>query len=124
MDINTDDISTSNPAIAAHDGTVVKTGYDDAAGNYITILSSDGVYYSYQHLSKIQVKANDTVTAGQAVGLVGKTGNVSAISAGHLHFVTSRSNTLGAYSPSPQQNTFDPLSVLPTTAPNGYECSK
>jgi murein DD-endopeptidase MepM/ murein hydrolase activator NlpD len=124
MDINTDDVSENNPAIAAHDGKVIATGSDGAAGNYITIKSTDGVYYSYQHLTGFKVRTGDNVTAGQPVGLVGKTGNVRASSAGHLHFVTSREDTLGSYSSSPQKNTFDPLSVLPTEAPNGYECIK
>ena len=125
LDINTNDVSNTNPALAAHDGKVVKTGNDpDDAGNYIIIQSTDGVYYSYQHLNSISVSIGDIVTAGQPVGIIGKTGNVNATSAGHLHFVTAPTQTLGAYSSAPQTNTVDPLTYLPSPAPNGYECIK
>lgn len=67
---------------AEEDGTVAVVGSNKAAGNYINI-DHDGYYTCYQHLSSISVKEGDTVTAGQKIGVTGKTGTVTGI---HLHF--------------------------------------
>jgi murein DD-endopeptidase MepM/ murein hydrolase activator NlpD len=52
------------------------------SGNTIVIDHGLGLSSIYMHLSKIQVKENDIVEAGQIIGLSGQTGNVLGA---HLH---------------------------------------
>ena len=82
---------------AAEDGTVAVVGSNKAAGNYINI-DHDGYYTCYQHLSSISVKEGDAVTAGQKIGVTGKTGGVTGI---HLHFgvKVNGTNTINARNP-------------------------
>jgi murein DD-endopeptidase MepM/ murein hydrolase activator NlpD len=56
-----------------------------AAGNYVLLENGDGVYSLYAHLrpASIKVKAGDAVKAGQAIGLLGSSGNSTEP---HLHF--------------------------------------
>ena len=64
-------------------GVVTAAGYSDSYGNYI-IIDHDGVYSSlYAHCSSLLVQAGDTVEIGQAIALVGHTGNATGP---HLHF--------------------------------------
>ncbi|GAA0678467.1 M23 family metallopeptidase [Kitasatospora atroaurantiaca] len=72
---------TSVKAIAA--GTVVSAGSGGAYGNEVVIKHADGKYSQYAHLSSISVRAGQTVTVGQQIGLSGATGNASGP---HLHF--------------------------------------
>ena len=44
------------------------------------------IYLRYAHLQKIDVKAGDSVSAGDPLGLSGVTGNASGTRAPHLHF--------------------------------------
>ncbi|RMB57268.1 M23 family metallopeptidase [Tessaracoccus antarcticus] len=53
-----------------------------AYGNLTKILSPDGTAIWYAHQSHIGVRAGQTVTAGQTIGAVGATGNVTGK---HLH---------------------------------------
>lgn len=126
MDMNTR--SHGIKARAAHAGTVYRTGYDGAAGNYITVKVSNKLYYSYEHLaSRSRLNPGDSVVAGQDLGTIGQTGNVNlSSSVGHLHMVVSVDGELGGYSSSPQtgSNTRDPLDYLPKSKPNGYSCSR
>ena len=69
---------------AAYYGTVSAAGYDNAAGNYVTINHSGGLVTKYMHCSKLLVKQGESVRRGEAIALVGSTG----ISTGpHLHFI-------------------------------------
>ncbi|MEU0167097.1 LysM peptidoglycan-binding domain-containing M23 family metallopeptidase [Streptomyces iakyrus] len=72
---------TSLKAVGA--GTVVSAGWGGAYGNEVIIKLADGRYAQYAHLSQLSVSAGQSVTAGQQVGLVGATGNVTGP---HLHF--------------------------------------
>ena len=69
--------------MAAGSGTVVEVGYDDAYGNRIVIEHDDGYYTTYNHLSQSDVEVGQEVTAGDAIGEVGDTGNSFGA---HLHF--------------------------------------
>ncbi|MGW6255404.1 peptidoglycan DD-metalloendopeptidase family protein [Streptomyces sp. NPDC055085] len=71
------------PVKAAHGGTVIIGGAGAAYGNHVVINHGGGVYTLYAHLSAINVTAGQTVSAGQAIGAVGSTGNSSGP---HLHF--------------------------------------
>jgi hypothetical protein len=57
----------------------------DYGGNHLVIEIEPGVYAFYAHLQpgSIRVQAGDAVTAGQALALLGNTGNSTAP---HLHF--------------------------------------
>lgn len=69
--------------VAALSGTIIGTGYDSSAGNYVILDSGNGVVTKYYHCSKILVSTGEKVTQGQTIAKVGSTG----ISTGpHLHF--------------------------------------
>jgi len=69
--------------VAADGGTVITSTYNSSYGNYVVISHGNGIVTLYAHLSSRSVNVGDSVSKGQAVGLVGSTG----ISTGpHLHF--------------------------------------
>jgi murein DD-endopeptidase MepM/ murein hydrolase activator NlpD len=82
--------SSSTPVLAAAAGTVVVAGddsqtqyglYPNSYGNLVVLQHSlpgfsQPVYTLYAHLSQISVNLNDTVQAGQVIGLVGMSGSV------------------------------------------------
>lgn len=68
---------------AVADGRVEKAGPGTGYGNVIYLQHSSGYSTRYAHLSKMLVKAGDTVKAGQVIGKMGKTGLGSGT---HLHF--------------------------------------
>lgn len=69
--------------MAADNGKVESAGYDGGYGNKIVINHGNGMKTVYGHLSKIEVKAGQTVTQGQKIGVMGSTGNSTGT---HLHF--------------------------------------
>lgn len=68
---------------AANRGIVALVDEFFLAGNVIYIDHGQGVVTGYFHLSEQLVAAGDTVARGQAIGLVGGTGRVTAP---HLHW--------------------------------------
>jgi hypothetical protein len=70
---------------AAWDGVVTKTAYDNSRGHYVVIDHGDGITTEYYHLvgESIHVYQGETVTAGQEIGYMGKSG---AVTGAHLHF--------------------------------------
>ena len=70
-------------AVAASDGIVEKTGWDNSMGNYVIIRHSLNVKTYYMHGSKISVSIGDYVEAGDEVLKIGSTG---ASTGPHLHF--------------------------------------
>jgi murein DD-endopeptidase MepM/ murein hydrolase activator NlpD len=85
------------PVLAVTDGVVLEVSLKDRyvkgrpdgplnGGLSVSLLGDDGVRYYGSHLSKVQkgIKAGVEVTAGQQLGLVGKTGNANGVC--HLHF--------------------------------------
>jgi murein DD-endopeptidase MepM/ murein hydrolase activator NlpD len=72
----------SDTVYAILDGKVASTGYDDRLG--INIWLSHGQLESvYGHLSRVFISVNDSVTAGEPIGISGATGRVTGE---HLHF--------------------------------------
>ena len=75
------------PYYAADDGVVVDAtndgGYNGGAGNWIVIEHANGVVTKYMHSLSTLVRPGDHVIRGQAIGLVGNTGNSFGA---HLHF--------------------------------------
>ena len=89
--------ATGTPVIAVESGTVEALGWNQYGGWRIGIRSFDGMrYYYYAHLRKNRpyaenLKEGMTVTAGDVIGYVGRTGysateNVNNIEVSHLHF--------------------------------------
>lgn len=75
--------------VAMMAGIVLRTGYNNTAGNYVT-LKHGRLTVSYCHLSKIYVKRNETVFPGTILGLTGSTGRSSGE---HLHLTCRFQNT-------------------------------
>jgi len=70
---------------AAFAGKVRVAKYMKGYGNVVVIRHYNGLETFYGHLSKINVKANDLVEAGDIIGLGGSTGRSTGP---HLHFET------------------------------------
>lgn len=73
----------SDDIYATADGKVSITGNEIEKGNYILIVHSNSVSTMYMHLSKISVKAGETVKKGQKIGFMGSTGRSTGT---HLHY--------------------------------------
>ncbi|MFJ8941235.1 M23 family metallopeptidase [Streptomyces sp. NPDC102365] len=81
-------VSSGTQVVAAHGGTVVKTGGNGAGdgpayGNAVVIKHGNGTYSQYAHLSRVDVKPGQVVKTGQRIARSGNTGNSSGP---HLHF--------------------------------------
>jgi len=71
------------------DGVVVKSGWNNAYGNYIKVKHSNGFETVYGHLSRIKIKKGQKVFKGEIIGEVGSTG----LSTGpHLHYEILKNN--------------------------------
>ena len=72
-------------AVMAHTGgTVTASGYDPSAGFLLKIRTAPQVEMVYYHLREQSAwKVGDNVFAGQIIGFMGATGNVTGA---HLHF--------------------------------------
>ncbi len=71
------------PIYASCGGTVQKAGWGSGYGYVVYINHEDGRQTRYAHLSKILVKAGQTVKQGEKIALSGNTGITSGP---HLHF--------------------------------------
>lgn len=70
--------------LAAIGGTVKNIGNDPYGyGNYIDILSDNGLLERYAHANKFDVKPGDLIKEGQKIGAVGSTGRSTGP---HVHF--------------------------------------
>lgn len=72
-----------SPIFAAQAGTVVKVSYKWDNGNYIIINHNNGYYTLYAHLASFAVKEGQTVSRGQVIGGMGRTGLATGV---HVHF--------------------------------------
>ena len=71
------------PIYATRAGQVTTARYSNSAGNYVSINHMDGFASIYMHMTSYVVSAGQTVSAGQLIGYVGKTGIATG---NHLHF--------------------------------------
>ena len=80
------DISASpkGSVLATMKGTVVFAGFDANSGYTIQIQHANGFVSVYKHNSLLLKKQGDNVSAGEAIAIVGSTGNLST--GPHLHF--------------------------------------
>jgi murein DD-endopeptidase MepM/ murein hydrolase activator NlpD len=90
-------IKVGTPIYSAAAGTVLGTGDTDAScngvsyGKWVLVKHNNGLTSLYAHLSVIQVKAGDTMTSRQQVGLSGNTGYSTGP---HLHFTVYASDAV------------------------------
>ena len=70
------------PVLAAADGIVLEAGFNITDGNYILLQHAD-LTTQYAHLQEISVEPGETVSTGEEIGTVGKTGMATGE---HLHF--------------------------------------
>ena len=68
---------------AANAGTVLKSEYNTAYGNYVLIDHGGGIATLYAHMSSRKVTKGQKVKQGDVIGLVGSTGYSTGP---HLHF--------------------------------------
>lgn len=80
------DLIKGDDVVSIFDGIVRFARYNSGHGKLVIVRHYNGLETAYAHLSKISVKANDTVQAGQILGKGGATGNARG---SHLHFITS-----------------------------------
>lgn len=81
------------PVLAIMDGEAVAAGNSGAIGNYVILratvtfppLKPCAIEFLYAHLASISVSTGEDVSAGQPVGTVGRTGNLSSEIPTHLH---------------------------------------
>jgi len=76
--------ATNSPVKAAADGTVIFAGWSSDTGNTILMEHSYGVLTVYKHMATLNKSQNDQVQAGEVIGIVGNTGELTTGS--HLHF--------------------------------------
>ena len=78
------DVETGDPIYATFDGRVRHTNYIARGyGNLVIIRHDNGLETFYAHLSEINVKPGEWVTAGQVIG---KGGNTGRSTGSHLHY--------------------------------------
>lgn len=76
-------VPTGTAVFASCGGTVAKAGWGSGYGYVVYINHEDGRQTRYAHLSKVLVKAGQTVKQGERIALSGNTG----VSSGpHVHF--------------------------------------
>jgi murein DD-endopeptidase MepM/ murein hydrolase activator NlpD len=78
-------LNHGDTVVCAFDGKVRMAKYYHGYGNTVVVRHSNGLETLYGHLSKINVKVNQEIKAGELVGLGGRTGRASC---DHLHFET------------------------------------
>jgi LAS superfamily LD-carboxypeptidase LdcB len=83
---------TGTPVYSADGGQVDLVGWDKGYGNFIVVGHSDGTATLYAHLSEVNVRQGQPVSAKHKIGAVGSTGRSSGP---HLHFEVIEGYSLG-----------------------------
>lgn len=79
--------------VSVLDGTVVDVREDELLGTVVEIKHDNDFISSYQSLSEVSVKKNDTVTQGQVIGKSG-TNTIDQDLGNHLHFELYKSGEI------------------------------
>ena len=74
--------NTGDPIRSIANGVVTSVGYDGSYGNKTVVTLDDGTELWYCHQTSYTVSEGEQVSAGDAIGYVGSTGNVTGP---HLH---------------------------------------
>lgn len=78
-------LNSGDTVRCAFDGRVRLAKSFRGYGNLVLVRHSNGLETIYGHLKAIKVKVNDTIKAGDLIGLGGRTGRATC---NHLHFET------------------------------------
>jgi murein DD-endopeptidase MepM/ murein hydrolase activator NlpD len=78
-------LNSGDTVRSAFDGRVRLAKRFNGYGNLVLVRHNNGLETIYAHLKAIKVKANDSIKAGDLVGLGGRTGRATC---NHLHFET------------------------------------
>lgn len=70
--------------VATQEGTIIFTGFDSNVGNVIQVQHQNGFVSIYKHNALLLKKVGDKVRTGEAIAIVGDTGELST--GAHLHF--------------------------------------
>lgn len=76
--------SPNQLVLASLDGTIINASWAAATGYTVQIQHKSNIVTAYKHLADIVVKEGQKVKAGQPIGTVGNTGELST--GPHLHF--------------------------------------
>jgi murein DD-endopeptidase MepM/ murein hydrolase activator NlpD len=76
---------SGDPVHATATGTVTEAGWSGGYGRMVEIDHGNGFATRYGHLSKIDVKAGQSIKIGQVIGEIGSTGRSTGP---HLHYET------------------------------------
>jgi murein DD-endopeptidase MepM/ murein hydrolase activator NlpD len=102
-------LEAGDPVSVAFDGVVRMARRYSGYGNCVVVRHFNGLETLYGHLSKINVRVNQQVKAGDVIGLGGHTGRATC---NHLHFETRFQGK--AFNPKQLIN-FDTYSLLADT---------
>lgn len=80
VDIGT---AANRPVKATADGIVIRAGRNGALGTSVSLSHGFGVVTRYGHLSRLVVEPGQSVTQGDVLGYVGKSGRATGF---HLHY--------------------------------------
>jgi murein DD-endopeptidase MepM/ murein hydrolase activator NlpD len=81
---------TGTPIVASGDGTVIRSAFDPAYGNFVEIAHNEGFVSKYAHNSKLLVKVGQLVKRGQVIAQSGSTGRSTGP---HLHYEIHQNST-------------------------------
>ncbi|NYG56803.1 peptidoglycan DD-metalloendopeptidase family protein [Nocardioides perillae] len=73
---------TGTPILSVARGTVAEAGWAGAYGERTVVVDADGTEFWYCHQESTSVSPGEDVAAGEVIGTVGATGNVTGP---HLH---------------------------------------
>ncbi|TKT79403.1 M23 family metallopeptidase [Aquamicrobium sp. LC103] len=79
--------TTGTPVLAAGAGKVIRAGWNGGYGRMVEVEHGDGFTTRYAHMSRIGVKAGESVSTGDVLGKVGSTGRSTGP---HLHYEVRR----------------------------------
>ena len=74
----------NSPIVAVNDGVVINAAWTIETGNTISIQHKDNIISVYKHNSALLKKEGDYVTTGEAIAIIGNSGEQTT--GPHLHF--------------------------------------